>query len=477
MWSESEFGHADLDVRNCARLVRIASGVAASSASTIAHTFLSVAETHAAYDFIEHKKISGEALIAASRKAAARRARTERRVLVPLDGSSVALRDPHRTRGSGPVGTRANGGRGLKMIAGGVLTEQGVPLGLGGLVCWTRSEKAPGHHARRPVARRETQFQLNIRAQLRETFRLEAPETEYVMIEDRGGDAWAVLLDVFKNRPENERSIIRAAQDRRAELGHQAEDGIPKTRLRSVLRRAPLLGTFGLKLSATAKRAERVAQIQVRAAPITVDLLTVPGAQHFKVQINAVWAHEVGNVPRGQERADWILLTDLPASSFTDARYVIDAYAKRWRIEEFFKVLKGGVIDIESVRLHSMGAIRKWLALQCANAMRILRLVQLSRTEPDRDASKEFDPDELEATRDLYAAQGRSLARKPKLIDVVLALASIAGSHRARGELPGAIVLERAMERVQIVAAAARGKRERAARSKRKPNARIRQEN
>ena len=120
-----------------------------------------------------------------------------------------------------------------------------------------------------------------------------------------------------------------------------------------------------------------------------------------------------------------------------------------------------------------MAAIQKWLAIQSANAMRILRLVHLSRTEPEREAAREFDVDEIEATRDLYAAQGRALPDDPTVIDVVRALAHIAGSHRGRNELPGAIVLARGLERVQIVANAARGRQRR---KTRRSDARIRQE-
>ncbi len=462
-WSESEFGDAGLDVRNRARLVRIGAAVAESvNVSTIAHAFPDRGELHGAYDFLEHKRVLAEPIIRASSRACALRSAEHSRVLIPIDGSSLSLRDPHHTRGTGPIGRRTSKGRGLKMIVAGGYTERGVALGLAGMICWTRSEKASRRtHKQRPVAERETQHQLDIRARVRANFGEHAPDTEYVFIEDRGGDAWAVLTDCFNDRPTREHSIIRAAHDRRAVNGHKELQAVPCTRLDQITRRAPLRGKYKLQLSTTRTRSERDAKIEVRSAPITIDLITTL-KRHEQVQLWVVHAREVGRVPRGQSRVEWTLLTDLESMTLSQARYVIDAYTQRWRIEDFFKVLKGGVIDIESTRLHSVTAIEKWLAIQSANAMRIQRLARLIRTEPETPARKEFSDDEIEAARDLYAAQKRTFADEPTVLQLAMVLANIAGSHRAAGELPGAIVLARGLERVLIVASAMRGRADRA---------------
>lgn len=46
--------------------------------------------------------------------------------------------------------------------------------------------------------------------------------------------------------------------------------------------------------------------------------------------------------PRGRERVDWKLLTNLSVTSRADAIEKLQWYAMRWKIETFHKILKSG---------------------------------------------------------------------------------------------------------------------------------------
>ena len=55
------------------------------------------------------------------------------------------------------------------------------------------------------------------------------------------------------------------------------------------------------------------------------------------LDVTAVLAREISTVPKGEERIDWLLLTNVAVNSIDDALAVIAGYTKRWRIEEFHK--------------------------------------------------------------------------------------------------------------------------------------------
>lgn len=63
--------------------------------------------------------------------------------------------------------------------------------------------------------------------------------------------------------------------------------------------------------------------------------------------LTAIYAQERGT-PKGRERINWKLLTDLPVRSCLDAIEKLEWYAQRWKIETFHKILKSGCRAEES---------------------------------------------------------------------------------------------------------------------------------
>lgn len=63
--------------------------------------------------------------------------------------------------------------------------------------------------------------------------------------------------------------------------------------------------------------------------------------------LTAIYVQERGT-PKGRERINWKLLTDLPVHSFLDAIEKLEWYAQRWKIETFHKILKSGCRAEES---------------------------------------------------------------------------------------------------------------------------------
>ena len=83
-------------------------------------------------------------------------------------------------------------------------------------------------------------------------------------------------------------------------------------------------------------RAARVAEVTLRYQPVA---LSCPGAE--PVELFVVHAREE-QPPPAVKPLEWFVLTTLRVTSADDATRILGWYALRWRIEEYFRVLKSG---------------------------------------------------------------------------------------------------------------------------------------
>ena len=89
-----------------------------------------------------------------------------------------------------------------------------------------------------------------------------------------------------------------------------------------------------------------------------MDTIPVPRTNQV-VTINVVHSREVGTAPRGEKPIEWFLYTTATITTLERCCAVIDAYAKRWSIEEFHNAWKSGGTRVESTQLRSKEAILK----------------------------------------------------------------------------------------------------------------------
>jgi hypothetical protein len=82
------------------------------------------------------------------------------------------------------------------------------------------------------------------------------------------------------------------------------------------------------------------------------------------------------------ERLHWILFTTLKVTSFEEAKNIATIYALRWKIEEYFKVLKSGC-SVEKCRLNDGEKLKKFLALKSIIAWRLFFLTFVQRVAPN----------------------------------------------------------------------------------------------
>ena len=453
-WAFEEFGGARIeDHRWRRRLVSMANRAARRPAGRVTDTFVSSAERQGAYGLLEAAAVwtaqVGEAVFA----ACARRCAGEPFVFCPVDGTSLTLTEG-QDKGFGPIGARAQGSRGVKVVNAMVLSADGVPLGISSQRWWTRPDRRRQQHRDqlRPD-QKETQHWLDAMKQTREVMAEQAPGTRCWFQLDREGDAWPMLLDAGLD---GHWFTIRASRNRRVRLPNGE-----RSYLRSLLAGEPVKTEYQLEVRATAHRKGRTANMVVRACRVTLDGRDKRTGKRFPIDVNVVHAVERGTTPAGEKPIEWTLLTNRPIETMKGLTDVILGYSMRWRIEELHRTWKSGACSVEESQLRSKDAVIKWATILVAVAVRIERIKQLSREQPDRPATDEFSPVEIKAAVLLHF--GKS-AKAPKtgslatatIADVTLWIACIGGytGRTSSGGPPGSITLARGLERVRVAAQA-----------------------
>jgi hypothetical protein len=154
------------------------------------------------------------------------------------------------------------------------------------------------------------------------------------------------------------------------------------------------------------------------------------------------------NPPKGRDRIDWKLITDLPVHSRKDAVQKLRWYAMRWKIETFHKILKSG-FKAEEVRLRAAERIVNLIAILCILSWRIFWMTMVSRTTPVAPPELAFTPTEMYLLDQLVRDTSRQLSPKPTLSLYLTKLAQLGGYlARAKDPPPGNTVMWRGLTRL-----------------------------
>jgi hypothetical protein len=448
MWASDEFGQVtQRDPRCRKRLISMAAGAALRPAGRVAEVFRNDAERQGAYGLLESEAVLSSEVGASMFRACARRCAKEPFVFCAVDGSSLTLTDRSGGKQFGSVGARSKGAQGLKVISALAISPQGVPLGLTAQVWWVRSKRrAKKHHTKRAAAEKETGHWLEAMAGTREVMRATAADTRVWFQLDREADAWPILS---QGDTDDHWFTVRGRHDRRV----IRPDG-NKTLLRTLLCEQRVVHRYRLSISSGPRRAERTAQLSIRACSATLQFRDRVTCRRFSKTVNVVLAREEGTTPAGEKPIEWLLLTNWPVQTVQDLQQIVYGYAQRWRIEEFHRTWKSGSCRVEESQLRSVESATKWAMILAAVAVRIERIKVLSRREPERKATDEFSATELRAITLLRfgksAKQRFSDTVVPTLAQATLWVAQLGGyTGKSSGGPPGSIVIGRGLREVQ----------------------------
>ena len=459
--AKETFGHAELgDERRTRSLVAFAAGLMRRPAGRVTEVFKSAAKRERAYRLLENGAVTVVEVIVAMARAVAVRIAGLSMVYAVVDGSSLTLADRRGRKDFGRVGAHRDGARGLKVITAFAVERTGIPLGVLWQCYWARQVRERRGTKRRDNLRRATREKetqrwldaINGAAQY-----ADAKKLWYLL--DREGDSRELLqaVDALKAR-----FTIRSSWNRLLVAGRNGA----RKYLRGVMNRAPLVAEYVVNVPAAHNRLARRARMRVRSSAVRLLLKNRWCHTQSELALNVVWAREVGTTPRGEKRLDWMLLTNAPASTGSEALDVVRSYQVRWRIEDFHRTWKSGRCNVEDTQLHSMRAATIFAAMNAAAAARIERLKHLSRNSPNQPASLELTLAErtaiaalaYEIVNEPVAPGGRRQSKlvvpDPETMDIATAVQWIAmfGGYtgKSSGGPPGATVIGRGLEEIVV---------------------------
>lgn len=460
-----EFEAVDLgDKRLDARLVGVATRIAAAPSESFPKMVASEGEREGLYRFLSNPRVSWRDILGAHITATVGRAR-----FGDAGGITRLVHDTTDFVFSGDrdgLGTVMKDTKGFFMhlclaVSG---DEARVPLGVMGLHPYVR--KSPSRK------KSLNEHKLEVRARPRdekESHRWETLAFEtaahfgdhpVLHVMDQEADDF-VLLSILASG--GHRFVIRGSSKRQLDEGSVAMQlADEESRLFRWVLLSPRTKPVGHKQKrAHPRRDERIAELHVRWTQIELPKPVHAQTDVQMLPLYVVQVHEPAP-PEGNEPIEWTLYTTERVTNLDEATAVVDHYRARWRIEEYFRAIKQGCA-VQKRQLESFDAIVRAIAVFAPIAWQLLLLRSLAHVRSDLPSSRLFAADELDALAALLEDKGcKPMPKDPTVGDVLNAIATVGGHIRQNGP-PGWLVLGRGFDdflsAVRIWRAAKRGKK------------------
>jgi hypothetical protein len=161
------------------------------------------------------------------------------------------------------------------------------------------------------------------------------------------------------------------------------------------------------------------------------------GSYMEKIELSAVQVLET-DPPEGSEALEWILLSNLNASTFEEAENIAKAYVCRWKIEEFHRILKSGC-RAENCRMQSADKLIKHITVKAIIAWKIHWLTKVARDSGNIPCNVFFAEAEWKGLYSFVNKTRHSPEAPPSLRDFIRSIANLGGflGRKSDGE-PGA---------------------------------------
>ena len=446
-WAGHEFGEARLgDARLSARLVQSAQQMAESPMRAItgaAQGARALGKGH--YRLIDQpadSAVTVDNILAPHRERTLRRMQAHDTVLCIQDGTRLNFTRRGQTQGLGAIGSNQTGAvaRGLELHTTLAVNPDGVALGV--LRAAFDAPALPNPDEEDQPKPREERKSFRWIEGLRDCAQAaeQLPETRVVCAMDREADFLDLFIERRAHAPQVD-LLVRAKVDRVVGKEKTPDGQTVSRRLFDQVRNAPARGDAKVevqRLSARAKaskqarkdrRAARVAEVTLRYQQVA---LPCPGAAPVELWVVHVREQQP---PPAAEPLEWFLLTTLQVTSAVDATRILQWYALRWRIEEYFRVLKSGC-KVEELQHHTAERLERAMAIKMVIGWRIQLMVQLGREVPDLPGDLLFSDGELRVLATF--ARSRKLPPPARLGDAVGLVARLGGWLGRTRDPPGA---------------------------------------
>ncbi|WP_425384012.1 IS4 family transposase [Wolbachia endosymbiont (group B) of Eupithecia inturbata] len=452
-WLEKELRHVNLgDVRLNKRLIKTSYLIENKASGSINQSCVGWKEAKGAYRLFSNEKLEAKEIYSSHYKETIERIKGDEIVFSVQDTSYLDFDSHIKTKGLGSISKAyTKHKKGLLLHSALIVNKDGLPLGLSSQQCWARSirEETAQEKANRKyrTAIKEKESYKWIAA-LKETLNNLAEGAQLVTIGDREADIFKFLwtiesLDSFY--------VIRNRTNRKFIC---IEGG--KTDLQTRITQLPVKREIVLNVAENKYQISRKANIEVRYMKgyIPIRSSYIYGSKDTehkisdKIAIYVVSAKET-NPPERVEAIDWTLLTNVPVNSTLDAIERINWYKLRWKIEEYFRILKSGC-KVESSRLATKERLEKLIAIKSIIAFKILYLTKVALSNPMEVCTKVLSNEEWKTLYIREHKVAKLPEEPPNIKQAIIWLGKLGGfMNRKSDNLPGTMTLWRGYENLR----------------------------
>jgi hypothetical protein len=408
------------------------------------------ANTKAAYRFLSNKRVNESAILAGHFQATRERALAADGPILVLHDTTEFTFSRDSVEAIGILKTTFTGwardGRprqhtlcGILMHSSLAVTVEGLPLGLTAIKFWTRSKfkgtnalKRSVNPTRVPIEQKESIRWLE---NLKQSTDLVGEASRCIHIGDRESDIYELFCTAEES---GTKFVLRTCVDRLAEDGQRTISAVMKAAKVKAIHRVEIRDAKGAMSKAT---------VQVKYQRLRVHPPIGKQKNYPALTLTVIHAQEQ-TTPKGREKIDWKLITNLPVRSRKDALEKLSWYAMRWKIETLHKILKSGC-NAEASKLRTAERIVNLIAVFCILSWRIFWMTMMNRLAPDASALAALTSTETQVLDRLFNDNRNSQRAKPKLNCYLMKIARLGGYlARAKDPPPGNTVMWRGISRL-----------------------------
>lgn len=443
-WANQEFGTVELgDKRLRARLIKIAQDRWRRPNGS----YLEAAEGDRAaakgyYYFVDSPRaeLTPEAMLATHRERTIERMMSQRMVLVVQDTTDLNFATRHHTEGLGTIGTNQTGAKslGLHVHSSLVLTTDGLPLGVLRSTGYAPEEKGKiGKRSEgRPIEEKKSFRWLEGHRDCVQIAK-KMPETRLLTVMDREGDIFELFVDAEPTR-KRVGVLVRAMSDRKLQgKDHKLFEELKRSKNTSqvevVIPRQRYKKAKGNKPEQEGVHA-REATLTISFQEVCIGSSRSDLRRKGPITLWGVYAREK-KPPAGAKRIEWKLLTTEKVETAEDAARIVEFYTRRWRIEEWHRVLKQGC-KVQEHQNQTVERLKRAIVIDAVIAWRIQLMTLLGREVPELPAEVFFDEWELKLLEAWEAEKGKKGKKPPFTLGEAIILVAKQGGYLGRRSDP-----------------------------------------
>lgn len=329
--------------------------------------------------------------------------------------------------------------RGVLMHSSLAVTTEGLPLGLTAIKFWSRSKfkgtnalKRSVNPTRVPIEEKESIRWLE---NLTRSTALVGEAQRCVHIGDRESDIYELFCTAEQSGTQ---FLVRTCVDRLAGRGEHT--------ISEAMRNAKVKATCSIPIR-DAKGVVSDATVDIRYEQLQVQPPIGKQKRYPCLMLTVIHAQE-RRKPKGREKIDWKLITNLSIRSRKDAIEKLTWYAMRWKIETFHKILKSGC-KAEASKLRAAERIVNLIAVFCILSWRIFWMTMMNRVSPMASPTLALTVTEMRVLDLLMQGAASASSTKLTLTSYLTKIARLGGYlARANDPPPGNTVMWRGVARL-----------------------------